>query len=319
MSITEKRQKQIVFNNNGFDISFESEHWVGKAKYLKITCTTCRTTYNRSVSTLAILKNKTICDYCLRLKQWESLNNKGFDFLGSESGNYYIACKVCCKVLIRSYAVCISTDTICEHCTERKITDILYENNCSLINIYSKNTIRRVVYINADGVQNDVQLRAIMSNSFSKRHKENNPYKVYMFWNILEKSELINDGLYFKIGIAIDPQNRLNILKLDFPCNIKILEECKDRKSALKKEQELHRIFHWCRLNKIIAEIFTNRRSCVRIKSTNRRHYMKDGATEWFHLPEDLFHLLLRSAVGLKEDAKNFSKNNNMILGVVHD
>lgn len=300
--ITKERMSKFVEINSNWEIDFYSKTKIGKTYFLKMTCKQCGTEGKFSVSGIA--SGISDCQNCLHTKLAEDIDNLGFEFFGKLDGRCFIGCRGCGTVTIRQMIDYSKRNKItCPTCHTNSIVSALKDNGCSFIRQYMEGWTTRVVYLTQDGQENDVPAKQIKINCFAKLKKLESLYSVYMFWKIIENNDIIPDGLYFKIGIAVNPELRLKTLSLDFDCNIHVIQENLDRKAALQKEKEMHELFWWCKLDKTIPQIFTNRISSVSLSKNNKkkRHYMKDGVTEWFYLPENIFNFMLRNKESFNE------------------
>ena len=300
--ITEERKCKLIRNNSQWSIDFDSKSKINKAYYLDAKCKNFEATAKFSVSGLD--SGNIDCQNCLNIKISNDLEKLNFNFFGKIKGKYFVGCRDCGTVQMKQATDYSKRGEVsCTVCNLNKVIEILEENNCVFLAAYVKNYSTRVVYLTQDGKENDVAAKQIKENRFAKTKNHESSYAVYMFWNVIENFEIIPDGLYFKIGIAIEPEMRLKSLNLDFPCNIKVLKEDLSRSDAIKLEKEMHKLFWWCKLNKRIPEIFTNKISMTKLskKSKRKRHYMKDGATEWFFIPDELFNFMLRNKESFDE------------------
>ena len=166
--------------------------------------------------------------------------------------------------------------------------------------MYSKDKVRWVVFKDADGIIRDKRLASITSENFRGR-TTSGKFHVYIFWNTIADKEVIPDGFYFKIGISKCPSERMEDLQLDYDFHIYNWMTCATRKEAYEEEKRLHKLFWWCKLDKTIPQIFTNKRRISTKNKDGKRSHAKDGVTEWFYLPEDIFNFMLRNKESFNE------------------
>ena len=299
--ITKERMIKFIESNPNWEIDFYSKSKIRNSYFLEMKCKDCEAISKFSVS--GISSGNIRCQNCIHIKLAKDFDSLGFEFFGKSGGRCFIGCRGCDTVTIRQTIDYSKRSKIdCSTCHMDQILEILESNGCSFVEKYMDGWNTRIVYLTQDGQENDVAAKQIKENCFAKLKKSESPYRVYMFWKVIENSEIIPDGLYFKIGIAINPELRLKTLNLDFDCNIHVIEECLNRKDAIQKEKEMHDLFWWCKLGKTIPQIFTNRVSSSSLSKRNKkkRCYMKDGVTEWFHLPENVFNFMLRNKESFK-------------------
>lgn len=299
--MTKERMQKLTDINSDWQIDFYSKTKKNSAYFLEMKCKTCGLVSQFSISGIATGGIR--CQNCINSKLADNFDRLGFEYFGRTGGRCFIGCNGCETVVIRQNIDYSKRSKIdCPTCHTRLITDILERNGCALLEQYMECGETRVKYLTLDGKENTVAAKQIKGGYFAKTKEIESSYSVYMFWRVIENSDVIPDGLYFKIGIAIDPNFRLKVLNLDFDCKIHIMREALGRKEAQKIEKEMHNMFWWCKLDKTIPEIFTNRRSYSKLSNKNKkkRHHMKDGATEWFFLPENIFNLMLRNKESFK-------------------
>lgn len=300
MATKDKTKKNIVEWNPKYEVDFDSEETINGVKYFNVTCKNCSSIFKRTMSALTDKSlTDTTCETCLNIRRSEVIDKKGYDFMGAISAHYFVVCKTCKSCLIKKSCVMTSKKVICDICRVNGILKNLSINGCEFIRFYSKNASRWVVFKDRDGIVRDKKLTSVNKESF-KGGTNDGKYYVYMFWKVITNEDVISDGLYFKIGISKEPKKRLKDLKLDYDFNIHILTSFNTHRDAYIEEKRLHKMFWWCKLNKTIPQIFTNKISFSARNKRGQKSWAKDGVTEWFHLPENMFNFMLRNKESFK-------------------
>ena len=227
-----------------------------------------------------LVKGNISCDHCLTNKYRELFSDKGFNYLDKfvVKGvvNVVGECFKCKNVVTaRSGNLHGKYAIVCQTCEHKRITDALAVKNCEYVSERLVKYIRRITYKNKDGELLENSQSTILRGSFTSGGSH---------WKQLHSLYLIkcsfNNEVYFKIGTANSPNQRLSVLKLLGETSVVTLEQFDTRYAASKQEKYLHKLFGKFNLNKELAGTFTDGLSKLGKKA---------GITEWFSkdiLPE---------------------------------
>ena len=227
-----------------------------------------------------LVKGNISCDHCLTNKYRELFSDKGFNYLDKfvVKGvvNVVGECFKCKNVVTaRSGNLHGKYAIVCQTCEHKRITDALAVKNCEYVSEKLVKHIRRITYKNKDGELLENSQSNILRGSFTSGGSH---------WKQLHSLYLIkcsfNNEVYFKIGTANSPNQRLSVLKLLGETSVVTLEQFDTRYAASKQEKYLHKLFGKFNLNKELAGTFTDGLSKLGKKA---------GITEWFSkdiLPE---------------------------------
>lgn len=213
------------------------------------------------------------CDYCLTAKYKRLLLDKGFKYVDKFATKGITHVKGNCvkcnsSVTAKTLNLFGKYAIICQVCEHKKITDSLKVKNCEYVSEKLVNYIRRITYKNVDGELFENSQTSILRGSFTSGGSH---------WKQLHSLYLIecyfDNKVYFKIGTANNPNQRLSVLKLLGESSVITLEKFNTRYDASKQEKYLHKLFKQFSLSKEEAGLFTSGIS---------KRGKKAGVTEWF-------------------------------------
>jgi hypothetical protein len=266
-------------------IDWNSVSKKGRATYCNITCTKCNTVSNRQIDNLR--RGKFNCTGCTDHKFKDRAELLGFDLISvNRSGKTLV--NLSCQKDGKNKTV--QGDTLmnfkidCEECRLNFYKKKLSERGCEFISIIKSKNSHNVVFRNSLGKEKSIQSNALHSGEWvAEESRWENPSNLYCF-SFTNNGELDNIplGYYFKIGISRYPSKRLSRLSLKIDADIEILESLPDRFKARASEHLTHVTLNEFKLDKQVAEKFTDGLSNGKIIN-GIRVKRPEGVTEWFY------------------------------------
>lgn len=227
-----------------------------------------------------LVRGNFTCIYCFTDKYRKLFSDKGFKYLhkSTVNGTIYVTgeCFKCLSNTTIARSNLLSRYKVtCQTCEHKRIIDALLIKDCEYVSERLVKFLKRVTYKNSKGEIFENGYSNILRGNFTNGGSHwDQRHSLYLI------SCKFNGDIYYKIGTANDPKNRLSILKLLGESSVTTLEVFETRYAADQQESYLHRLFNNFNLDKNFTAEFT-----TGLSKTGK----KAGVTEWFSkdiLPE---------------------------------
>lgn len=221
-----------------------------------------------------LMKGSYRCRVCLSSKYKTIAINAGFEFIAfvpdSKASFIIIRCpKDGNMIKVRTANLLNQKNLHCSQCRLNACIANLHKFNCKYVNSYHDHRhVLYVEYMDTEGNKRSASEPAIVKGNFAK--SKSHWQQKHFLYLITNKT---GNGLFYKIGTANNPDNRLSDLKLIGLSTVQILGVFSSRHEADLVEKKLHVQFSAFNLNKEIPTLFTAGMSKIGKPM---------GITEWF-------------------------------------